>query len=65
VARRIGLSETQYHRGKTILEQDPELFKERLDTCKESIGSAYNEYSKKKREEENRVFKEEKTKPNS
>jgi hypothetical protein len=48
VARRIGLSETQYHRGKTILEQDPELFKEKLDTGKETISGTFNEYSKKK-----------------
>jgi DNA methylase len=49
VARRIGLSETQYHRGKTVLEEDPELFKEKLDTNKETISGTFNEYSKKKK----------------
>jgi hypothetical protein len=60
VARRIGLSEAQYHRGKTILEEDPELFKEKLDTCKESISGTYNEYSKKKKtaEARNKILNE-------
>jgi site-specific DNA-methyltransferase (adenine-specific) len=54
VARDVGLSETQYYRGKAVLEEDPELFKQKLDTGKETISGTFDEYSKKKRSAEAR-----------
>ena len=50
VARDVGLSTTNYYRGRTVLEEDPELFKQKLDTGKETVSGTFDEYSKKKQE---------------
>lgn len=41
VAKEVGISASTYYRGETILEQDPQLWSEKVKTGKISINKAY------------------------
>jgi hypothetical protein len=56
VAKAVGLSETQLHRGLTVRRQDPELYAQTIGANKETIFGAFTEYCKK----QDQVKKEEK-----
>ena len=41
VAKEVGISASTYHRGETVLEQNPQLWNEKVKTGKMSINKAY------------------------
>jgi 16S rRNA G966 N2-methylase RsmD len=53
VAKAVGLSETQLHRGMKVRRQDPELYAQTIGAGKETIFGAFNEYSKKQKQIKN------------
>jgi hypothetical protein len=53
VAKAVGLSETQLHRGLTVRKKDPELYAKTIGANKETIFGAFEEYSKKQRQIKN------------
>jgi hypothetical protein len=53
VAKAVGLSETQLHRGLTVKRKDPGLYAKTIGARKETIFGAFEEYCKKQRELKN------------
>ena len=50
VAKKVGLSPTTYHRGKTVLEKGSDALKEEVKSEKKSISAAYDEVKGKGRQ---------------
>ena len=51
VAKEVGLSASTYHRGETVLEQNPHLWNEKVKSGKMSINKAYNTHKRNQRKQ--------------